>query len=136
MEVSAAAIPAAEVHLEAGNEFDNRLLLFYNLLNLNNQLVKKSTMNANEPVEIELDEDGTKIAELLERAEKSFRITDDNKYYATREEILLLASQPDLDREPRIEKDMGGSWLIEFYHSRMIFIHATSCQDFVGQIVH
>jgi len=37
-------------------------------------------VNANEPVETELDEDGTKIAELLERAEKSFRITDDNKY--------------------------------------------------------
>ena len=92
-------------------------------------------MNANEPVEIELDEDGTKIAELLERAEKSFRITDDNKYYATREEIFLLVSQPDLDREPRIEKDMSENWIIEIYYSRMIFIHVTSCQDFVDQFV-
>ena len=97
-------------------------------------------MNADETLNAEPDDDGTAITELLERAEKSFRCTGDNKYYATREEILLLASQPDLDREPRIEKDLGGSWLIEFYHSRMIFIHATSCLDFiggrVGEVVH
>ncbi len=89
-------------------------------------------MNVHEPVVAELDEDGTAIAELLERAEKSLRGRSDSKYYATREEILLLASQPDLDRESRVEKDMGGSWVIEIYYSRMIFIHATSCQDFIG----
>ncbi len=89
-------------------------------------------MNVHEPTETELDDDGTAIAELLERAERSFRSAGDNKYYATREEIFLLASQQDLDRPPKIEKDMGGSWIIEIYYSRMIFIHATSCLDFIS----
>jgi hypothetical protein len=89
-------------------------------------------MNAHEPTETELDNDGTAIVELLERAEASLRRRDDNKYYATREEIFLLAAQQDLDRPPRIEKDMGGSWLIEFYYSGMIFIHSTSCLEFIG----
>lgn len=82
-------------------------------------------------VDVELDDDGICIAELLERAEKSFRGKGDNKYYVTRDELLLLASQSDLTRKPRIEKDVGGNWIIEIYYSRMIFIHATSFQDFV-----
>ncbi len=89
-------------------------------------------MNADEPIGAELDDDGTKITELLERAERSFCSTGDDKFYATREEILLLASQPDLNRKPRVEKDCGGNWLIEIYYSRMIFIHATSCLAFIG----
>lgn len=97
-------------------------------------------MNADEPVEAERDDDGTAIADPLERAESSFRRTGDDKYYATREEIFLLASQPDLDRKPRIEKEMGGSWIIEIYYPKMIFIHATSCLDFIGgrscEVVH
>ena len=92
-------------------------------------------MNAHESIGTELDDDGTAIAELLERAERSFRSTGDNKYYATREEILLLASQPDMDRESRVEMDCGSNWVIEIYYSKMIFIHATSRQDFVGQTV-
>ncbi len=86
-------------------------------------------MNSNESVEF--DEDGTKIADLLERAERSFLRGDDNKYYATREEMYLLASQPDLDKAPRIEKDSGGNWVIEMYYSHMIFVHSTSCLDFL-----
>ena len=82
---------------------------------------------------VELDEDGTKITELLERAERAFRRGGDNKFYATREEIFLLASQPDLDRSSRIEKDSGGNWVIEMYYSGMIFIHATSCLAFLGK---
>ena len=79
-EVSAAAVPAEAVPREAGKLFDNYIILFYNLLNLNNRLGKKDVMDVDETLNVELDEDGTKIAELLERAEKSFRITDDNKY--------------------------------------------------------
>ena len=90
-------------------------------------------MNINEPTEVDLDEDGTGIADLLEQAERSFRRGGDNKYYATREEIFLLASQSDLDRKPRIEKDCGGSWVIEIYYANMIFIHVTSCLAFIGQ---
>ena len=92
-------------------------------------------MDADELIGAELDDDGTKIAELLERAERSLRNKGDEKFYATREEIFLLASQPDLDRKPRIEKDCGGNWVIEIYYSKMIFIHATSCQDFIGSEV-
>ncbi len=92
-------------------------------------------MSADELDGIEFDEEGTKISELLDRAERSLCITGDNKYYATREEIFLLASQSDVDREPMIEKDSGGSWVIEIYYSKIIFIHVTSCQDFVGQSV-
>ena len=88
-------------------------------------------MDADDFVGIELDDDGTGITELLERAESSLCNKDDNKYYATRDEIYLLAAQPDLDRETRIEKDCSGNWVIEVYYSRMIFIHATSFQGFV-----
>lgn len=92
-------------------------------------------MDADEFVEAELDDDGTKIAELLERAERSFRSNDDNKYYITLDELFLLTSQPDLDQKPRIEKDVSGNWVIEIYYSKMIFIHVTSYQDFVGQTI-
>ncbi len=93
-------------------------------------------MNANELVETELDDDGTNIAELLERAESSLRSKGDNKYYITRDELFLIVSQEDLDREPRIEKDMSGNWVIEIYYSRMIFIHVTSFQGFIGERVN
>lgn len=89
-------------------------------------------MNAHEPTGTDLDDDGTAITELLERAERSFHNRGDDKFYATREEIFLLASQQDLDRPPRIEKDCGGNWIIEIYYSRMIFTHATSCLEFIG----
>lgn len=88
-------------------------------------------MDADEFVDTDLDNDGTGITELLERAEKSLRSKGDNKYYVSRDELLLLTSQPDLDKETNIEKDCGGNWVIEVYYSRMIFIHATSFQDFV-----
>jgi len=95
-----------------------------------------STMNANDLTEVELDDNGTGIVELLERAEKSFRINNDNKYYVTLGELFLLASQPDLDRENRVELDCSGNWVIEIYYSGMIFIHVTSFQAFSGETIH
>ena len=92
-------------------------------------------MKTDEPVEAEFDDDGTAIVELLERAERSRRMTSDNKFYATREEIFILMSQLDLDQKPRVELDCGGNWVIEIYYSKMIFIHITSCQAFVGQTI-
>ena len=93
-------------------------------------------MNAHEPLEAENDDDGTELADLLERAERSLRNRDDNKYYAKRDEIFLLAAQSDLDRETRIEQDCSGNWVIEVYYSKMIFIHVTSCQLFIGARIH
>lgn len=92
-------------------------------------------MEINEPIETEFD-DGTEIVELLERAEQSFFNKDDNKYYVTLEELFLLTSQPDLDREPKVGLDCGGNWVIEVYYSKMIFIHVTSFQAFTGERVH
>jgi len=92
-------------------------------------------MDVDETLNVELDDDGTAITELLERAESSLCNKDDNKYYATRDEIYLLAAQPDLDRETRIEKDCSGNWVIEVYYSRMIFIHVASCQALIGQTI-
>ena len=79
----------------------------------------------------DLDDDGIGITELLERAEKSLRDNGGNKYYVTRDELFLLVSQEDFDREHRVEQDCGGNWVIEIYYSRMIFIHATSFNNFV-----
>ena len=89
-------------------------------------MIKIDNMDYDDP-----DDDGTSIAELLERAEKSLRDNGGNKYYVTQDELFLLVSQEDFDREHRVEKDCGGNWVIEAYYSRMIFIHATSFNNFV-----
>lgn len=89
-----------------------------------------------EPTEVELDDDGTVLPDILERAERSLRTRDDKKYYATLEEIFLLTAQPDLDRETRVEQDCGGNWVIEVYYSNMVFIHVTSFQVFSLETVH
>ena len=93
-------------------------------------------MDAEEPVDIYGDDDIDQLVDLLERAEMSLRNGNDNKYYVTLDELFLLASQQDLDREPRVELDCGGHWVIEVYYSKIIFIHVTSYQGFVGESVH
>lgn len=73
------------------------------------------------------------LIEIVERAENSLLDKHDDKYWATREEILLLASES--EHPAKIYKDIGGNWVIEIVYSRTTFIHATSFEDFAGMRV-
>lgn len=82
---------------------------------------------------IDLDEDGTKITDLLERAERYRRVTGDDKCYVNLDELFLLASQPDLDRETRVYKSGSGDWVVEIFFSGMIFINVSPFMAFVDR---
>lgn len=90
-------------------------------------------MDADEPLETELNDDGIDVVELLERAEHSLLDKHDDKYWATEEEILSLAEAT--EQEPKVYQDVGRNWIIEIVYERIKFIHVTSCALSFGRCV-
>ncbi len=79
------------------------------------------------------DDELDPLIDLVERAEKYVINRRGDKYWATLDEILLLAGEA----PSKVYQDIGGNWIIEIVYERITFIHATSFQAFTGcETVH